>query len=75
MERLIGFVVFLIPIAAILVPVGIVAIVFWYKARQRELELQESLRLREFEHLQRLKELELEIEKTKAQGPEKPVQT
>lgn len=75
MERLFGLVIFLIPIAAILMPIGIVAIVFWYKARQRELELQESLRLREFEHLQRLKELELEIEKMKSRGPEKAVQT
>lgn len=73
MERLIPFVVFLVPIALILMPVGIVAIVFWYKARQRELDLQESLRLREFEHVQSLKKLELEIEKTRAQGSEKTV--
>lgn len=73
MERLIPFVVFLVPIAAILMPVGIVAVVFWYKARQRELELQETLRLREFEHMQRLKELELEIEKIKAHGQQTPV--
>ena len=47
---------------------------FWYKASQREMELQESLRIREFEHLQRLKEIELEIEKTKAQSSGKPAQ-
>lgn len=74
MQQLTGFVVFLIPIAAILMPIGIVGIIFWYKARQRELELQESLRIREFEHLQRLKELELEIAKTKAHGSEKSLQ-
>lgn len=75
MENLIGFIFFLVPIAAILMLVAIVAIVFWYKARQREMELHESLRLREFEHLQRLKELELEIEKLRAHNPGKPVQT
>ena len=73
MENMVGFLSVMIPLAAILMPIGIVGIVFWYKARQREMELQESLRLREFEHLQRLKELELEIEKTKARGQEKPV--
>ncbi len=75
MESMTGFVFALLSLAAILLPIGIVAIVFWYKARERELELQESLRLREFEHLQRLKEMELEIERMKAQGTEKPVQT
>jgi len=73
MENMVGFLSVMLPLAAILMPIGIVGIVFWYKARQREMELQESLRLREFEHLQRLKELELEIEKTKARGQEKPV--
>jgi hypothetical protein len=71
MEHLIGFVLFLIPLAAILLPIGILGIIFWYKARQRELDLQESLRLKEFEHLQRLKELELEIAKTQAHGSDK----
>jgi len=73
MENMVGFLSVMLPLAAILMPIGIVGIVFWYKARQREMELQESLRLRDFEHLQRLKELELEIEKTKARGQEKPV--
>ena len=63
MKNLVGFISVLIPVAGILMPIGIVGIIFWYKARQRELDLQKSLRLREFEHLQRLKELELEIEK------------
>lgn len=71
MENLPGFVALLIALVAVLSPVAIVWIVFWYKAHRRELELQESLRLREFEHLQRLKELELEIEKTKARSTEK----
>ena len=65
MENLPGLISVLLPVSAILMPIAIVWIVFWYKARQREMELQENLRLREFEHLQRLKELELEIEKTR----------
>ena len=73
MENWPGLVALLIALAAVLSPIGIVWIVFWYKAQRRELELQESLRLREFEHLQRLKELDLEIEKTKARSMEKPV--
>ena len=75
MENLPGLIAVLIPVAAILMPIGIVWIVFWYKARQRELDFNENLRIREFEHLQRLKELELEIEKTKAQNSGNPVQT
>ena len=72
MKNLPGLIAVMLPVLAILMPIAIVWIVFWYKARQRELELQESLRLREFEHLQRLKELELEIEKARARDPGKP---
>lgn len=72
MENLPGMIAVLLPVLAILMTIAIVWIVFWYKARQRELELQENLRLREFEHLQRLKELELEIEKARARDPGKP---
>lgn len=67
-----GLFVYLIALVAVLSPIGIVWIVFWYKARRRELEMQESLRLREFEHLHRLKELELEIEKARAKGRDGP---
>jgi len=72
MENLPGTIAVLLPVLALLMGITIVWIVFWYKARQRELELQENLRLREFEHLQRLKELELEIEKARARDPQKP---
>jgi hypothetical protein len=71
MENLPGVITLLIPVACILMPIGIVWIVFWYKARQREMEMHESLKMREFEHLQRLRELDLEIEKAKARAPEK----
>ena len=59
-------VVFLIPIAGMLMVLGIVAIVFWYKARERELNAHQDLRVREMEHQRKMKELELEIEKTRS---------
>jgi hypothetical protein len=55
----------LIPIAGILMVLGIVAIVFWFRTREKELQYHQDLRLREMEHLQKMKQLELEIEKTK----------
>jgi type II secretory pathway component PulM len=58
----------LIPIAGMAMVVAIVGIVFWYKAREKELQLHQDLRLREMEHQKRMKEIELEIEKLKAAG-------
>lgn len=55
----------LVAIIAILMPLGIVAIVFWYKARERELQFHQDLRIREMEHHCKMKELELELEKEK----------
>jgi hypothetical protein len=56
----------MIPIAAILMTVIIVGIVFWYKAREKELQYHQEMRIREMEHQRRMKELELEVEKAKA---------
>jgi hypothetical protein len=61
------FTVFLIPIAGMLMVLGIVGIVFWYKARERELQAHQDMRTREMEHQRKMKELELEIEKTRSQ--------
>jgi hypothetical protein len=55
----------LIPFVAILMPLGIVAIVFWYKTREKELQFQQDMRIREMEHHRKMKELELELEKEK----------
>jgi len=44
----------------------IVGIVFWFKARERELQVPQEMRIREMEHQRKMKELELDIEKTKA---------
>ena len=46
---------------------GIVAVVFWYKAREKEIQAQQELRIREMEHQRKMKELEVELEKAKAQ--------
>jgi hypothetical protein len=60
------FSVFLIPIAGMLMVLGIVGIVFWFKARERELQAHQEMRTREMEHQRKMKELELEIERTRS---------
>jgi hypothetical protein len=55
----------LIPIAAMLMVVAIIAIIFWHRSREKELRYHQDLRIREMEHLQKMKQLELEIEKAK----------
>ena len=49
-----------------LTTVGVVAIVCWYKARDKELQIQREMRIREMEHEQKMRELEVEREKAKA---------
>jgi len=46
--------------------VCIVAIVCWYKSRDKELQIQREMRIREMEHQQRMRELEVEREKARA---------
>jgi len=67
MNGLVPFVPFVIPIFAILMPVLIVGIVFWFKAHEKDLQFHQDMRIREMEHQRKMKELELELEKTKAQ--------
>ena len=55
-----------------LTTICVAAIVCWYKARDRELQIQREMRIREMEHERKLKEMEiekakLELEKAKAQ--------
>jgi uncharacterized membrane protein len=60
---------FLIPIALFicitLVVVGTVAIVQWYKARDKELQYHQDLRVREMEYQLKMKQLEIELEKAR----------
>jgi hypothetical protein len=59
----------LIPIAGMLMVLGIVGIVFWFKAREKELQHHQDLRVREMEHLTKMKQLEIELEKAKTHSP------
>ena len=59
----------LIPIAGMLMVLGIVGIVFWFKAREKELQHHQDLRIREMEHLTKMKQLEIELEKAKTHSP------
>jgi len=43
-----------------------IAIVSWYRAHYKELQLQGEMRIREMEHQQKMRELEVELEKAKA---------
>jgi len=62
----------LIPIAGMAMVLGIMAIIFWYKAREKELQFHQDMRIREMEHHRKMKELELEVEKEKnRRAPEK----
>jgi choline-glycine betaine transporter len=49
-----------------LTTICIVAIVCWYKARDKELQMQREMRIREMEHQQKMRELDVEREKAKA---------
>jgi hypothetical protein len=53
-------------IAGTLMIVAIMGIVYWFKAREKELQFHQDLRIREMEHQRKLKELDLELEKAKA---------
>ncbi len=55
----------IIPIAGMLMVLGIVAIVFWSKSRAKELQFHQDLRVREMEHQLKMKQLEVELEKAK----------
>jgi hypothetical protein len=61
---------FLIPIAGIVfgtvMVVAIVGIVHWSKARDKELQYHQDLRIREMEHQTKMKQLEIDLEKAKA---------
>jgi hypothetical protein len=45
--------------------VAIVGIVHWYKARDKELQYHQDLRVREMEHQVKMRQLELELEKAR----------
>ena len=48
--------------------IAVVAITSWFKFREKELRTQEELRIKEMAHLQKMKELEIELEKARARS-------
>ena len=64
--RLIPYVVLLKLVAGVLLPVLIVGIVFWYKAREKELQYHQDLRMREMEHQKKMMEMQIDLEKAKS---------
>jgi len=52
--------------------IAVVGISTWFRFREKELRTHEELRVKEMQHLQKMKELEIELEKTKAQGSSGP---
>ncbi|HEV2492908.1 MAG TPA: hypothetical protein VG204_07525 [Terriglobia bacterium] len=50
---------------------GIVAVVLWFKARDKELQVHQDMRIREMEHQRKMKELEIELEKSKASNAQR----
>ncbi len=48
--------------------IAVVAIGSWFKFREKELRSHEELRTREMAHLQKMKELEIELEKAKGRN-------
>jgi hypothetical protein len=60
--------------------VAIVGIVFWYKGRERELQVHQEMQMRQMDHDRRMKELELErakveLEKSKVEQTRSVVST
>jgi len=55
-------------VAGTLMVVAIVAIVFWFKGRAKELQFHQDLRIREMEHQVKMKELEVELEKARGRS-------
>jgi hypothetical protein len=48
--------------------IAVVGIGSWFRYREKELRSHEELRRKEMEHLQKMKELEIELEKTKGRS-------
>jgi hypothetical protein len=60
-------------IAGTLMVVAIVGIVYWFKAREKELQFHQDMRIREMEHQRKMKELEVELEIAKGRQPAEKV--
>jgi hypothetical protein len=54
------FLLFVFLISPVVMVVAIVGIVYWHKARGKELQVPQDMRIREMEHERKLKEMEIE---------------
>jgi hypothetical protein len=52
--------------------IAVVGISTWFRFREKELRSHQELRAKEMEHLQKMKELEIELEKAKARSSGNP---
>ncbi len=52
--------------------IAVVGISTWFRFREKELRTHEELRVKEMQHLQKMKELEIELEKTKSRDSSGP---
>ena len=52
--------------------IAVVGFSTWFRFREKELRTHEAMRTREMEHLQKMKELEIELEKAKGRPPSGP---
>ena len=64
---------FIIPLGAFAMVICIVGIVTWHKSREKELDY--DLRIQEMEHAKKMKEMDLEMARLKAQKPDEPMPT
>jgi FtsZ-interacting cell division protein ZipA len=59
----------LIPVVAIVMGVimiiAVVALAVWHETRKKELQVHQDMRMREMEHQRKMKELEIDLEKSK----------
>jgi hydrogenase-4 membrane subunit HyfE len=59
---------FIIPLGAFVTVIAVVVVESLKKLREKELEAQRELRLREMEHLQRMKELDVAFERDRTRA-------
>jgi hypothetical protein len=60
----------LMPVSIVVIILGTVALTGFRKMREKELQYHQDLRIREMEHQEKMKQLEIEFEKAKGRDAE-----
>jgi len=60
----------LFPVTVVVITLGVVALNVFRKLREKELQYHQDLRIREMEHQEKMKQLEIEFEKAKGRDAE-----